>query len=204
MLPPLVSLSLNRYGLNGTFLIMAGVTLNVCACGMLFRPATFYMSRYRLKRARQCRAMCNDGVRHDRLVVSIITVDSHGKDLARQHENKAKPVDNPSAFYLKDQYLRRRKKPVFDWNVLRSPLLYIYAMSECIADSSFSNIYNMLPSHALQLGVSKPNSVWIISIIGAADLISRMCIGGFADINLFRKRHIYQVRCIQSRLLATL
>ena len=200
MLPPLVSIALNRYGLNGTFLIMAGVTLNVCVCGMLFRPATFYMSRYRLKRARQCRPMCNGGMRADRLVVSIIRVDTHDTNLAHQNENNVKPVNNTSELYSKDQELHRRKKPAFDWDVLRSPLLYLYAMSECIADSSFTNIYNMLPSHAQQLGVSKTNSVLIISIIGAGDLVSRMCIGGFADVNLFRKRHIYQVRCLLAPL----
>ena len=197
VLPPLVSLALTRYGLNGTFLIMAGVSFNLCVCGMLFRPATFYLTR--LKRTRHFGAKYSGSRRYERNVVSIVSVDFPVTDLGLRSNNNTQAANIPSTYCMESQYLRAREKPAFDWHVLRNPLLYLYAVPLYVADSSFSNIFNILPSHTQRLGVSKTDAAWIISIVGVADLVSRLCIGGFADLNLFRKRHIFQVRYFQGR-----
>ena len=55
VMPPLMMYTLDTYGLEGTLLIMAGIALNICVVAMLFRPAEFYLKRYRLKLARQRR-----------------------------------------------------------------------------------------------------------------------------------------------------
>ena len=52
-IPPLMLYALDTYGLEGTLLIMAGIALNIGVCGMLFRPAKFYVRRYYLKMDRQ-------------------------------------------------------------------------------------------------------------------------------------------------------
>ena len=52
-IPPLMLYALDTYGLEGTLLIMGGIALNICVCGMLFRPAKFYLRRYCLKMERQ-------------------------------------------------------------------------------------------------------------------------------------------------------
>ena len=54
-IPPLMLYALDTYGLEGTLLIVGGLALNLCVCGMLFRPAEFYLRRYRLKMERQPR-----------------------------------------------------------------------------------------------------------------------------------------------------
>ena len=53
VLPPLILFALNNYGLEGTLLIMGGLALNLCICGMLFRPANFYLRRHCLNMQRQ-------------------------------------------------------------------------------------------------------------------------------------------------------
>ncbi|KAI0207984.1 Monocarboxylate transporter 12 [Lamellibrachia satsuma] len=62
-IPPLMVYTLDTYGLEGTLLIMGGITLNLCVCGMLFRPAKFYMRRHclKLERQRRIRAAVLDG-----------------------------------------------------------------------------------------------------------------------------------------------
>ncbi|KAI0239773.1 Monocarboxylate transporter 12 [Lamellibrachia satsuma] len=182
VLPPVVRLALTCYGLDGTFLIMAGIFFNLCVCGMLYRPATFYLTRHRLKRTRQFGAKCSDCRRRDCVTVSVINIDVPKTELALR---SSKIITTANVF-------RNTKKAVFDWQLLRNPLLYLYAVSLSVANSSFSNIFNILPQHTQQLGVSKTDAVWIVSIVGFADLGSRLCIGGFADLNLFRKRHIFQ------------
>ena len=185
VLPPLVRLALNHCGLDGTFVIMAGVSFNLCVCGMLFRPVAFYRQRYRRKRTQKLGAECNNGCsRQDRVTVSVINTDvPETTEIALR---SSKIIATTKTF-------RETKKCVFDWKLLRNPLLYLYVVSLSVAASSFSNIFNILPQHTQQLGVSKTDSVWIVSILGFGDLGSRVCIGGFADLNIFRKRHILQV-----------
>ncbi|KAK2192422.1 hypothetical protein NP493_31g00031 [Ridgeia piscesae] len=184
VLPPLVRLALNHCGLDGTFVIMAGVSFNLCVCGMLFRPVAFYRQRYRRKRTQKLGAECNNGCsRQDRVTVSVINTDvPETTEIALR---SSKIIATTKTF-------RETKKCVFDWKLLRNPLLYLYVVSLSVAASSFSNIFNILPQHTQQLGVSKTDSVWIVSILGFGDLGSRVCIGGFADLNIFRKRHILQ------------
>ena len=50
---PLMLYALDTYGLEGTLLIVGGIALNICVCGMLFRPAKFYLRRHCLKGERQ-------------------------------------------------------------------------------------------------------------------------------------------------------
>ena len=52
-IPPLMLYALDTYGLEGTLLIMGGIALNICVCGMLFRPANFYLRRHCLKMEKQ-------------------------------------------------------------------------------------------------------------------------------------------------------
>ena len=54
-IPPLMLYTLDTYGLEGTLLIMGGIALNIGVCGMLFRPAKFYLRRHCLKLERQLR-----------------------------------------------------------------------------------------------------------------------------------------------------
>ena len=53
---PFVRLALDTYGLDGALLLMGGMTLNICVCGMLFRPPDFYFRRHVLNQKKQ-RAM---------------------------------------------------------------------------------------------------------------------------------------------------
>ena len=48
--PPLIQSCLDYYGLQGTFIIMAGIMAQVCAAAMLYRQPGFFLSRYLLRR----------------------------------------------------------------------------------------------------------------------------------------------------------
>ena len=52
-IPPLMLYTLDSYGLEGTLIVMGGIALNLCVCGMLFRPAKFYLRRHCLNMGRQ-------------------------------------------------------------------------------------------------------------------------------------------------------
>ena len=45
VLPPILQYLLDTYTLNGTLLLIGGLYFNVIACGLLYRPTTFYTDR---------------------------------------------------------------------------------------------------------------------------------------------------------------
>ena len=50
---PFVRLALDTYGLDGALLLMGGMALNICVCGMLFRPPDFYVRRHVVNQKKQ-------------------------------------------------------------------------------------------------------------------------------------------------------
>ena len=47
VLPPILQFLLDTYTLNGTLLLIGGLYFNVIACGLLYRPTSFYTNRHR-------------------------------------------------------------------------------------------------------------------------------------------------------------
>ena len=84
------------------------------------------------------------------------------------------------------------EKDTYDWNVLKHPLLYIYILSLSLSDSSFNNAFMMMPPHAGDIGISKFKAVFLVSVLGITDGISRLLTGCFADLNMIDKKHIYR------------
>ena len=80
----------------------------------------------------------------------------------------------------------------YNWNTLKNPILYIYVISLSLSDSSFSNAFTMMPPHATEIGISKVNGAFLVSVLGITDGISRLLTGGMADLNVIEKKHIYK------------
>ena len=72
--------ALDSYGLNGALLIMAGLTLNICVCGMLFRPPDFYFKRYIRKQEKQ-RALNNEETKTTALVIGEVNKHEPSEDV---------------------------------------------------------------------------------------------------------------------------
>ena len=84
------------------------------------------------------------------------------------------------------------EKDTYDWKVLKNPLLYIYVVSLSIADSSFTNAFILVPPHAGDIGISKVKAVFLVSVMGITEGISRLLTGCLADFNMIDKKQIYK------------
>ena len=84
------------------------------------------------------------------------------------------------------------KRSAFRWNLLRNPLLLLYAITLSLCDSSYGNVYMFMPPHATMAGFSSSNAALLISVIGITQAVSRLVVGCVADLNIFDKKHIYQ------------
>ena len=85
----------------------------------------------------------------------------------------------------------RVKKAPSQWNILKNPLLYIYALAVPLTDSSFVNCSVMVYPYATDIGMSNFKSAFLVSILGISRGISSFLIGFFSDFNFVEKKHIY-------------
>ncbi|KAI0221209.1 hypothetical protein LSAT2_027402 [Lamellibrachia satsuma] len=83
------------------------------------------------------------------------------------------------------------KHPLIEWRLLTNPVLVIYSLSMGMAASTYFDFFIMATPHAEQLGFSRAKAALLISMMGAADMFSRVATGVFADLNFVRKRHIF-------------
>ena len=84
-----------------------------------------------------------------------------------------------------------KKPPIFEFALLRNPILLIYAASMALGLSNFFNMFIMATPHAELLGFSHSKGSMLVSIMGAADMAARIAVGFFADFNVVKKQHIF-------------
>ena len=89
----------------------------------------------------------------------------------------------------------------YNWAVLKKPLLYIYVLTLSMSDSSFGNAFMMVPTHAVDIGVSKFHAVFLVSVMGITDGVSRLLTGWLADFDKVEKKHIYKASIALCALL---
>ena len=244
-IPPLMVYALEIYGLEGTLLIMGGITVNLCVSGMLFRPAEFYMRRYCLKlekRRRICSAVLNgtkgrptvgntfsatgkvtykgDGGYVNPIVLEETCFGEDGVTSAHIQDKIDKPSTikgNISVIHIENHFTdgthvnlnvtssdkvnHPRRQPVFECRLLTNPILLIYAMSQAVAVSNYIMMFTVVTPHAEQLGFTPTGAALLVSIMGVADIVSRVGVGVFADMHLVKKQHMYHASLALSCLV---
>ena len=207
-----------RYGLEGTLIIMGAITLNLCVAGMLFRPAQFYIKHYCLKmeRKRRMHSIVNGGDGRARIgeVVSttekktdelgyvneglqlgdlnsnddsIVKTDESQKIIVSVIDSDVADRNNRSSANIK----HNGRQPMFDCRLLATPILLIYAVSQGFAVSNYIVMFMTATPHAEQIGCSSTRAAMLVSIMGVADIVSRVGVGIIADLNIIKKQHMY-------------
>ena len=212
-----------RYGLEGTLIIMGAITLNLCVAGMLFRPAEFYIKHYCLKmeRKRRIRSLVNGADCTPRIGDVVSTTekkadelghtneglqleDLHSNDDAIDKTDESKKIIvsivdtdgvSSTAAVHNDRSSANTKhhgqQPMFDGRLLTTPILLIYAVSQGVAVSNYIVLFTTATPHAEQIGCSSTRAAMLVSIMGVADIVSRVGVGIIADLNFIKKQHLY-------------
>ncbi|KAK2163376.1 hypothetical protein NP493_1467g00024 [Ridgeia piscesae] len=87
------------------------------------------------------------------------------------------------------------------WNIVKNPLLYIYALTLPISDGSYTTCLMMVYPHATDIGIPKFKAVFLLSLVGICGGVSRLVTGWFADLNYVKKKHIYQTATLANGIL---
>ena len=279
--PPLIQSCLDYYGLQGTFIIMAGIMAHVCAAAMLYRQPGFYLSRYLLRqkilrqkqsqmyrpqeqrpieltsdpkpakeepfrnepaevldsarrvgnlsshapvidRLPDCRIVPANGGETGNTITTLDSEDTEAGETAVAMANTLEmaAVETMTRENARDslsggksdlpKYVTttangaQSQKASFQWNVLKNPLLYIYVLTLPISDSCHVSLTIMLHPHATDMGISKYNAAFLLSMMGICGGVASLVVGWFADFNLVKKKHIYQAATIGNGIILCL
>ena len=117
----------------------------------------------------------NDPTKNDPEPVGVSTIDVNTHSLKPCH--------------IEQQY--NKKQPLFEYRLLTSPLLLIYCASIATAGSIYFDMFIMATPHAEQLGFTHTKAALLVSIMGGADMISRVGLGVFADCKIVKTQHLF-------------
>ncbi len=186
-LPPLMRYVLDNYGYKGALLILAGLMLHVSFSAFLLRPTQFYANKNTQKSliyrpVTNVKHMCkSEEARIEKANEGIGEKKScHGNYLC-------------SFFCPGFGSSNATASSLFRWELLKSPLFVLFGVSAFLFFSGFPSLFIIIPAHAQQVGYSKRDAAFLVSIMGIADLIGRVGTGWFADYKIIRTSRIIVV-----------
>ncbi|KAI0237870.1 hypothetical protein LSAT2_011536 [Lamellibrachia satsuma] len=191
---------LDSYGLQGTLLITGGLMFHLSAAGMLFRPPEFF----EIKRKSSGQVTpSSDSIpvpaevsQSENYNVEIAGNEMSTSDTAACKDTEVYAISVSDVDSRKDVTSRPESMRSYEawsqWNILKHPLLYIYALTMPVSDSSFVNCTFMIYPYATDIGISKFDAVLLISIMGICSGAYRFLSGLFSDFNFIKKKNIYQ------------
>ena len=155
---------------------MGGAASHATVSGMLFRPPQCYLPRYLMReRIRQKTTQFQSEDRTPDEIILECNANTSNDIITVSADN---PLPN---------------EPPSQWTILKNPLLHIYIVSFSLVDSTYHNIFTMIPPQASDIGIDSYKAVYLLTIAGVSGSVSRLLTGWFADFNLVGKKHFYLV-----------
>ena len=206
---------------------MAGISFHASAAGMLFRQPKFFLSRYLLRQSiYQHKQLQSEETSRVDLVSAVSDnvaryAEIHNCTPDRNCSTKEEtdvitseivditvleePHSLVKSYNLNDVTITvdmvQTLKASIQWNIVKNPLLYIYALTLPISDGSYATCVMMILPHATDIGISKFEAVFLLSLMGICGGVSRLFTGWFADLNFVKKKHIYQTATLANGIL---
>ena len=167
VLPPSLRALLDNYGLQGALLVMAGIALDVCVAGELLRPASAY----------------GHGV--TRTYSAVYRKDNHencqvenGFVVREKSSKPRKPSRLNFCKYIYDIYAS------LEWSLLKQLPFLFHGISMTLYFCGFPAYFVVIPSHSEQIGHSKSNVAYLVSVAGLGELVGRLASGFLADLRI--------------------
>ena len=231
---PLTNALLEEYGLPGTFLVLAGICLNLCVAGMLLRPISFYLPKNNNTRninigstkyedTEITKGQINtvfynehateepDTVQNDKLHIDtafdrgLVTKNTptctSTNEITKHHQTGTDQTDKSDVPVDKVK-LTRAGEPTFDWTLLKLGSFWIIGLTFLLGFMGFFNMVAvLLPVHTTAIGLLPDDYALLTSLLGAFDIVGRIFVGWFGDLNLISKSWLW---CVTSAISGTL
>ena len=121
---------------------------------------------------------------NDTQILGISDIDAHSI-------NDASVTDDLTGKSCPSEGQPCKKSQAFEYRLLINPILLIYCASIATAVSVYLDMFIMATPHAEQLGVTQTKAALLVSIMGGADMISRVAFGFFADFKIVKTQHMF-------------
>ena len=166
VLPIVINLLMEQYGLKGTLLVMAALSANVCVAGALLRPVSAYQRNPKRK--------------------SHIVYDNNKENVTiREKGNSEEDVPLPNSKQKADRWnLCKFVYKIYanlEWSLLKKWSFVLYGISFALFFTGAPTYFHITPPNAEQIGHSKTQAAFMVSINGLGQLFGRFGVGFLAD-----------------------
>ncbi|CAH1802795.1 unnamed protein product [Owenia fusiformis] len=203
VLPLLIDFLIHKYALTGTMIILAGIFLNACVCGALYRPVEYNGG---VKSAasdesdiNKFKSVATSVMDLDDLEKNAIAFSSIDETLERvdiepkktHHERRTKrSISVVSRETIKESCRcpnMAECKSLLDLSLLKEPVFLVFGFSNLFAMLALGPALIYLPALAREQGVDESQRALLVATIGASDGIGRILVGFIFDIPFIRQ-----------------
>ncbi|XP_064615268.1 monocarboxylate transporter 12-B-like [Liolophura sinensis] len=199
VLPPLILTLLEKYGNHGALLILSGLTLNLVVTGALLGT-----------NERVGTSQKQELVKKEPDPPVFTVLQAHGSS-AKTQVNFGDLKDNgatqstsrrraPKRSGIRAFLLKKRRgretishKQILNVALCKSPLFVIYQFFTLLAVMSCNVSQQYLAANAEDVGFTNVQAAYLLSIIGACDLIGRVAFGVLCHLGWFERYKIFMV-----------
>ena len=218
-MPPLVELFITRYGIQGSLLMLAGISLYIIVAGALYRPPKMTTEKYTNDESAMkngddnSKGSCAEsnvdmsdsgnlyrdisGDRHDStesltlLATQTITQSSTGSVNISPTQDDILATETTKQHKSIWQHLRPALKSMFDAKLLKIWPFVIFCASSFLTYLWSGVVYIYLVDHAMTQGISMINSVFLLSITGIARTVGQLLLGAVGDVKWINTLYLY-------------
>ena len=210
IMPPFVEYLIEFYGIKGTLLLLAGISLNIIVAGALFRPPKMVTLQEKVQLQSEEQNYLNDQKRNDTIDIEdnndldAIHSEANSSDdsvICKRYgslERRSSLPTEEDTMEKKDNLVNNLKvalKSMFDAKLLLVWPFAIFCGSSFLTYLWSGVPYIYLVDYAMELGISSQHSVFLLSIIAIARTIGQLLLGFIGDLKQVNAFILYAV-CI--------
>ncbi|XP_033732417.1 monocarboxylate transporter 12-like [Pecten maximus] len=172
--PTMIEMFFKVYGYFGSFLLLAGVMLNLAISGCLFRPLWLHTQMAANQvRGRQLKDL------------------ESGTELLEQKSNTNKPKQAENRLSVSSRKSKTKTKKFIDLSLLKDFRFLCFCVAILLFTASFQIAFVFIPPYAKSKGMSDLQASYAVSIAGIFDGIGRILSGIVLDLKHVKKYRIY-------------
>ncbi|KAH3855145.1 monocarboxylate transporter 12-like [Dreissena polymorpha] len=158
---------IKEFGLHGTFLILGGFALNICAAACIFRqPRLLSLAKQKSTK------------RH--------VHEPEDTDLLNGDTSHNQPKDKTVSQNCCTNFFS-----LFKFSLFCNPLFSMYVVAFILCMNGYGNNLILIPAHLKALGYDRVKIALGISVMGAFEVVARIFFGWFADKGYVKKRTLF-------------
>ncbi|XP_067670335.1 monocarboxylate transporter 12-like [Haliotis asinina] len=186
---------LDAYGLRGTLLIFAGLTMNMWVGASLFRPLEFYRKKSKMAEMSDIKRPQTK----DQMELDDSRPDDGSVQPNRQCETDTfKPRDGPKRTSVCLKNVKKILK-AFDFSLFKKPM-FLLIVAFCHFAVLVRQVSTYLPARLNEMGYKQSEAAFLLLIAGILDFISRILYGFLADLKYLRVSQIMAIGLLVSGL----